>query len=86
MNISYKWLRDLIDIDLEPKQLGEKLTLIGLELDGMHQVGDDHVFDIEVTSNRGDCLSHYGVAREVSTFSNKDIHLPYSLDEEPEKQ
>jgi len=73
MNISYNWLKDLIDIDLSPTDLAEKLTLVGLELDGMHSVNDDHIFDIEVTSNRGDCLSHLGVAREISAFSNKEL-------------
>ena len=83
MNISYKWLKELIDIDLDPETLAEKLTLVGLELDGMRTVGDDHIFDIEVTSNRGDCLSHLGVAREISAFSNKDIRFPESLADEP---
>ena len=73
MNISYTWLKDLIDIELSPKDLADKLTLIGLELDGMHKVGGDHIFDIEVTSNRGDCLSHLGVAREISAFTGKSI-------------
>ena len=83
MNISYTWLKELIDIDLTPAHLAEKLTLVGLELDGMHEVGDDYIFDIEVTSNRGDCLSHLGVAREVSTFSNEEITLPEMLSDVP---
>ncbi len=33
----------------------------------------DVVLDIDLTPNRGDCLSHLGVAREISTFINKDI-------------
>ena len=78
MNISYNWLKELIDIDLPPTDLAEKLTLVGLELDGMHSIDDDHIFDIEVTSNRGDCLSHIGVAREISAFSNKEVKFPGS--------
>lgn len=84
MNISYNWLKDLIDIDLAPNELAEKLTLVGLELDAIHEVGDDHIFDIEVTSNRGDCLSHLGVAREISAFSNKSITMPRSRSDQPE--
>ncbi len=75
MKISYQWLKDLIDVDLSPDDLAEKLTLVGLELDGKHEVGDDFILDIETTSNRGDCLSHLGVAREISVFSNKDLNL-----------
>ena len=73
MNISYEWLKDLIDVELNAEELAEKMTLVGLELDGMHKVGEDYVLDIEVTSNRGDCLSHLGVAREISAFSDKEI-------------
>ncbi|MCB1023011.1 MAG: phenylalanine--tRNA ligase subunit beta, partial [Acidobacteria bacterium] len=84
MNISYNWLKELIDIDLPPKLLAEQLTLVGLELDGLHQIGEDHIFDIEVTSNRGDCLSHLGVAREISAFSDKDVISPHSRNEQPD--
>lgn len=76
MKISYNWLKDLIDIDLPAKELAEKLTLIGLELDGMHETSaGDFVLDIETTSNRGDCLSHLGVAREIAVFSGKELKL-----------
>ncbi len=75
MKISYNWLKDLIDIDLSAEDLAEKLTLVGLELDGMHETADDFVLDIETTSNRGDCLSHLGVAREISVFTGKKLKL-----------
>lgn len=73
----------MIDIDLSPQELAEKLTLVGLELDGMHAAGGDHIFDIEVTSNRGDCLSHFGVVREISAFSNNEIKFPAHIEEQP---
>ncbi|REJ78669.1 MAG: phenylalanine--tRNA ligase subunit beta [Acidobacteria bacterium] len=87
MNISYKWLQDLVDLDLPAEKLAEKLTLIGLELDGLHQAGDDWVLDIETTSNRGDCLSHLGVAREVSVSTRRSLRLPESElpHEEPDR-
>ncbi|NNE97991.1 MAG: phenylalanine--tRNA ligase subunit beta, partial [Pyrinomonadaceae bacterium] len=84
MNISYNWLKEIIDIDLPPHDLAEKLTLVGLELDGMHQTHDDHIFDIEVTSNRGDCLSHFGVAREISAFADKEIKFPSYTENQPD--
>lgn len=76
MNISYKWLKDFVEIDMSPLELAEKLTLIGLELDGLHDVRDDSVLDIETTSNRGDCLSHLGVAREVAVATQKTLNVP----------
>lgn len=75
MKISCKWLKDLVEIDLSAEVLAEKLTLAGLELDGMHRIGNDYILDIETTSNRGDCLSHLGVAREISVITDKKLSL-----------
>jgi len=38
MNISYKWLKDYIDTDLLPEELGEILTRIGLEVGSIEEV------------------------------------------------
>jgi phenylalanyl-tRNA synthetase beta chain len=37
---------------------------------------NDIVFDISVTPNRADCLSHLGIAREIAAFSKKKIKKP----------
>ncbi len=37
---------------------------------------NDTVLDIEITPNRGDCLSYLGVAREVATIYRKDLERP----------
>src|SRR5215213_2791159 len=73
MNISYKWLKDLIDVDLSPPDLARKLTDVGLAVEGIHEIGDDFVFDIDLTSNRPDCLSHLGVARELSAITQSRL-------------
>ncbi|MDQ3321932.1 MAG: phenylalanine--tRNA ligase subunit beta [Acidobacteriota bacterium] len=49
------------------------LTKIGLTVEGIHSHGDDFVFDIDLTSNRPDCLSHFGVAREISAYSKGEL-------------
>jgi phenylalanyl-tRNA synthetase beta chain len=33
----------------------------------------DAIFDLDITPNRGDCLSHYGVARELSALYSRSI-------------
>lgn len=33
----------------------------------------DTVFDLEITPNRGDCLSHFGIAREIGALLNKSV-------------
>ncbi|MCD6575392.1 phenylalanine--tRNA ligase subunit beta [Candidatus Aerophobetes bacterium] len=37
---------------------------------------EDTIFDLEVTSNRGDCLSVLGVAREISALTGKKVMFP----------
>ena len=40
---------------------------------------DDPVFDIDLTPNRSDCLSHEGMAREVAALTGGDYAEPYTL-------
>ena len=68
MNISYNWLRELTDIEVVPAELATRLTMAGLAVDAVHEAGDDFVLDIDLTSNRPDCLSHLGVAREAAAL------------------
>ena len=42
--------------------------MAGLNHEETHEVGDDLAIDLEVTSNRPDCLGHIGIAREVSVL------------------
>ncbi|HEX7176288.1 MAG TPA: phenylalanine--tRNA ligase subunit beta, partial [Pyrinomonadaceae bacterium] len=76
MNISYNWLRELVDVSLAPRELAARLTMLGLAVDAVHEAGDDHVLEIDLTSNRPDCLSHVGVAREAAALEGKSVHLP----------
>ncbi len=73
MNISYNWLKDLVEFDLSPNELAEKLTNVGLAVEGVHPKDDDFVLDVDLTSNRSDCLSHLGVAREIAAISQSEI-------------
>jgi len=38
MKVSLNWLKDYIDIDLSPEEIGEMLTDIGLEVEGVEEV------------------------------------------------
>ncbi len=75
MNISYNWLKDLVEIDLSPTELATKLTNIGLAVEGIHGANGDFVFDIDLTSNRPDCLSHLGVSREIRAITNGELPI-----------
>ena len=74
MNISYRWLKELIDLELSPKQVSDELTRVGLAVEGIHEHGVDSVFDIDLTSNRPDCLSHLGIARELGVITAKPLN------------
>ena len=75
MNISYNWLKSLIDFDLSADELAAKLTRVGLAVEGVHQHADDFVLDIDLTSNRPDCLSHLGVARELHAITGASVNI-----------
>jgi phenylalanyl-tRNA synthetase beta chain len=76
MKISLNWLRDYVDFDLAPAQIAELLSDKGIPYESIEQIGDDTVIDFEVTSNRGDCLSHIGIARELAAATGKKLRLP----------
>ncbi len=76
MRISLEWLRDYVDIDLKAEQIAEVLSNLGLPCEGIEAADGDTVLDVEVTSNRGDCLSHIGVARELAAAMGRPLRLP----------
>jgi phenylalanyl-tRNA synthetase beta chain len=76
MKISLNWLRDYVDFDLTAVQIGELLSDKGLPYESIEDLDGDTVIDFEVTSNRGDCLSHIGIARELAAATGKDLKLP----------
>ena len=73
MKVSLNWLKEFVDFTAEPGQLKADLTMVGLNVESLAQTGGDWVLDVEVTTNRPDCLSHYGVAREVATVYRKNL-------------
>ena len=70
MLVSRIWLSKFFDVELPPAdKLAEALTFHAFEIDGVAKVGDDDILDVKVTPNRGhDCLSHRGIAKELSAI------------------
>lgn len=66
MIVSWNWLTDYVRLDMPVETLTERLALTGLNHESTEEVGGDLAIDLEVTSNRPDCLSHLGVAREIT--------------------
>ncbi|NQT35198.1 phenylalanine--tRNA ligase subunit beta [bacterium] len=63
---------------------GESFFKIGAPL--TDYVGkQDWIFDVEVTINRPDCLSHLGMAREISAATGLELKMPsFELQEDSE--
>lgn len=73
MKISLEWLQDYLPGPLDAARAGDALTHGGLPVEVFERHGGDTVIDVEVTSNRGDCLSHVGVARELAALLNREF-------------
>lgn len=73
MKISYNWLGELVTLTLKPQELAERLTMAGLAVESIEPHGDDHILDIDLTSNRPDALSHLGVAREAAIICGTEM-------------
>jgi phenylalanyl-tRNA synthetase beta chain len=68
------------------QEAADALTNGGLPVEVITMVGPDTVIDVEVTSNRSDCLSIVGVARELAALLNRefaDVTLAPDLNEGP---
>src|ERR1051325_9109919 len=76
MDISYNWLRELTDVEVPPRELAERMTMAGLAVDAVRESGDDFVLEFGLTSNRPDCLSHLGLAREAAALSGGKVRPP----------
>jgi phenylalanyl-tRNA synthetase beta chain len=67
MKLLISWVRDFVDITAPAEGIAETMALRGFDVASVEHVGDDAVIDFEVTSNRPDCLSVLGLAREIAT-------------------
>jgi len=68
MRVPLSWLKEFVDVPADTARLAEDLTLAGLAVDAVERVGGDTVLDLDITTNRVDCMNVYGVAREVSVL------------------
>ena len=75
-------MSDYIKTDYSAEQIAEILSDLGFPCEGIEKLDDDAVIDIEITSNRGDCLGYIGVARELAAATGEELAIPkIELDE-----
>jgi len=63
-----EWLREHVKAKVTQKNLAQKISLCGPSIEKISGKGKASVYHIEVTTNRIDAASVYGVAREVSAI------------------
>jgi len=82
MKFTFDWLKEFVDLKVAPEELARLLTMAGLEVESLTLVHepqsdrDDHLFEVSVTPNRGDCLGISGIAREVAAITGARLKTP----------
>ena len=76
MIVSWNWLKEYVDLNMTHDDLVDRLTMSGLNHEGTEAVDNDQAIDLEVTSNRVDCLGHIGVAREIAVLYEQPLKIP----------
>ena len=82
MLVSWEWLSDYVKLDAPLEQVVDQWALSGLNHESTQWVEGLPVIDLEVTSNRADCLGHIGVAREAAVLFSKPLVIPQPTFEE----
>ena len=77
MRTSVLWINDYLLPTADASEQAKVLTALGLPLDGEGTAENGEAWqEIETTSNRGDCLSHVGMAREIAASTGRTLKLP----------
>jgi len=76
VKLPLSWLAEYVAFTVEPRKLADDLTLAGLAVDGIEAHGPETVLELDITTNRVDCMNVYGVAREVAALYRLPLRAP----------
>lgn len=81
MEFSTDWITQYVDMPAGgTAEIAERLTASGMAVEGRREApgvdGTDVVFDIDVTTNRPDCMNHLGLARELAVLTGAELRPP----------
>ena len=69
LKILHSWLNKYLETDAPPKEIARCLSLCGPSVEKISKVGkNDWLYQIEITTNRVDMMSVYGIAREAAAI------------------
>jgi phenylalanyl-tRNA synthetase beta chain len=66
--IPHSWLLEHLETDASPQEIQKYLSLCGPSVERIYEREGEAVYDIEVTTNRVDCMSVRGIAREAAVI------------------
>jgi phenylalanyl-tRNA synthetase beta chain len=79
MRCSIEWLNTYLSKPVDAAAAAEYLTAAGFPCESSERLeSGDTVLEVETTSNRGDCLSHIGLAREIAAVTGASVVMPPS--------
>jgi phenylalanyl-tRNA synthetase beta chain len=77
MLVTTNWINDYLSNNVSTEDQAELLTAAGFPLEGRDDLPDGDVRqDFEMTSNRGDCNCHIGLAREIAARTDNELVIP----------
>ncbi|HEX5757649.1 MAG TPA: phenylalanine--tRNA ligase subunit beta [Thermoanaerobaculia bacterium] len=85
MLFSLEWLSEYVEIpggEDGARELARRLTGAGLAVEQLARRDGDLLFDVDVTTNRVDCMCHVGLAREVAVVLDEPLRRPPAAAEE----
>ena len=62
------WLKEFLKTKAPPGEIAKALSLCSQSVEKVVSIDSDSIYDLEITTNRPDCLSVFGIARELSAI------------------
>src|SRR3989344_3338577 len=89
--IPHSWLLEHLDTKAKPTDVQHCLSLCGPTVNRIEIINSEPVYDIEITTNRVDCMSVRGIAREAAAIlpqfgikaKLRSLQLPKIIDQTP---
>ena len=77
MRFSLNFIKEFLNPPLSPEGISQRLTMAGLEVENIEKIDDDYIFDAEVTPNRYDWLSIFGISNELACLCNRRLKVKF---------
>ncbi|MBI3662811.1 MAG: phenylalanine--tRNA ligase subunit beta [Acidobacteria bacterium] len=68
MKVLFNWLKEFVAVAAPPQEVRSRLSMAGIAIESVEDSATGPVLDADLTTNRADCMSHYGIAREIAAL------------------